>query len=193
MSQKELKFIHITKCAGTSIEMAGEKKNIEWGKNHKEYGFWHGLFPNIPPEIIEKYDWFMVVRNPYDRMLSEYHCKWGGYSNKSAMNAVARMNRFLMYKIRKRSISGDHYTEQYKYVHPEKKIHIIKFENLAEEFNNLMIEYNIEGIELEKINTCEENISNGRKLSTSDFSKDLVHLINKVYQKDFEYFNYTTR
>ena len=26
----------------------------------------------------QKYDWFMVVRNPYDRILSEFYCKWGG-------------------------------------------------------------------------------------------------------------------
>ena len=29
---KELKFIHITKNAGTSIEEAGIKHKIEWGK-----------------------------------------------------------------------------------------------------------------------------------------------------------------
>lgn len=41
---KELKFIHITKCAGTTIENLGKKNNILWGKFHKEYGWWHEIF-----------------------------------------------------------------------------------------------------------------------------------------------------
>lgn len=35
---KELKFIHITKCAGTSIEDLAKEKGIFWGRHHEEYG-----------------------------------------------------------------------------------------------------------------------------------------------------------
>ena len=42
---KPLKFIHITKTAGTTIENLGLKKNIKWGRFHKEYGpCWHRIF-----------------------------------------------------------------------------------------------------------------------------------------------------
>ncbi len=44
---KELKFIHITKCAGTFIEKIGKSKNIHWGIDHchlGEYGHWHQPF-----------------------------------------------------------------------------------------------------------------------------------------------------
>ena len=30
-TKKNLKFIHITKCAGTFIEEIGREKNIKWG------------------------------------------------------------------------------------------------------------------------------------------------------------------
>ena len=44
---KELKFIHITKCAGHYIETIAKKQNIRWGKRHKEYGFHHKIFTKI--------------------------------------------------------------------------------------------------------------------------------------------------
>jgi len=182
---KQLKFIHITKCAGTSIEDAGYKQGILWGRYHTDYGWHHLVFPRINDIIIKKYDWFMVVRNPYDRILSEYYCKWGGIGETNIKHTVDEMNLFLINKIKKRDIYGHHYTEQYTYLHPKKQIHIIKFENLHEEFNKLMDSYNIIGIELEK-----HNCSNKKKYQISDFSKELIDLINTVYHKDFESFQY---
>ena len=78
--EKQLKFIHIPKTAGTSIENAGKKINIDWGRYHKEYipekiayhFHHHTILSKLNPDIVNKYDWFMVVRNPYDRILSEY-------------------------------------------------------------------------------------------------------------------------
>lgn len=70
---RELKFIHITKTAGTCIENAGRKNRIQWGRHHTEYGEWHEYFPSKPAELKLKYDWFLVVRNPYERTLSEYY------------------------------------------------------------------------------------------------------------------------
>ena len=85
-SKKELKFIHITKCAGSFIEYLGKKNNIKWGKYHKEYKCptlhhtapWHHPFSILNKDLKQKYEWFVIVRNPYDRILSEYYCKWGG-------------------------------------------------------------------------------------------------------------------
>jgi len=179
---KELKFIHITKCAGTSIENAGKKQNILWGRFCKEYGFWHQLFPKVDPDVIDKYDWFMVVRNPYERMLSEYYWFTGGAKQPMSMT---RMNEFLIDKIKKRSNIGDHFTEQYKYLHPTVNIRIIKFENLGQEFTALMKEYNLEKIHLDK-----ENARNRHDYSVADFSPELITLINEVYDQDFAEFQY---
>ena len=74
---KQLKFIHITKCAGTTIENVGKKNNVLWGRFHKEYGWWHEIFPNKSQELKLKYDWFVIIRNPYERLISEFYCKWG--------------------------------------------------------------------------------------------------------------------
>jgi len=184
--KKPLKFIHITKCAGTSIENAAKKAGLNWGRHHREYGFHHRIFPNIRPAILEQYDWFMVVRNPYTRILSEYHCIWGGIGATIGLkHTVAEMNSYLIQKIMQRQRTGNHYTEQFRYCHPTIPIHIIKFENLQSEFDALMATYSITGIVLEHEN------ARPKLFAVSDFSPELLTLINQVYDQDFTTFGYT--
>jgi hypothetical protein len=197
---KELKFIHITKCAGSSIEACGKEQGILWGIYHTEYytnykSNWHTIFSSINKNIKDKYDWFMVVRNPYSRILSEYYCKWGGIGNYNCncnsnckYKNVREFNNYLINKINNRlsASNGNHYMEQYKYLDPTVNIHIIKFENLNEEFTNLMNLYNIKNITLKK-----ENSGENKQFTISDFSDELINLINTVYDKDFEIFQYT--
>ena len=105
----KLFFIHIPKNAGTSIENVGSKNNYLWGK---EYNFnmdedeiqnlvqnksiWH-LPPKYLPENknpYKKYTNFAIVRNPYDRMVSEYKY----YKNMNNTNLVEYdINDFVKY------------------------------------------------------------------------------------------------
>lgn len=193
---KELKFIHITKCAGTAIEEAGKKIGIKWGKYHCEYykpcgGFWHKPFLEVADDVKRKYDWFVVVRNPYDRILSEYYCEWGG-NGKNITHSVEDFNSFLIKKIIQRASHPytGHFVEQYKYIDYITKIHIIKYENLDAEFNALMKMYNINNITLEKTNTVTENNINTTLFTVKDFSEELIKTINLAYEKDFDAFGY---
>ena len=193
-TKKELKFIHITKCAGTSIEDIGKKNNINWGRFHEEYGFWHDIFRNKPIELKKKYDWFLVVRNPYDRILSEFYCRWGGIGENTTLHnemTEENFNNFCKYRILNRDNldSPDHYREQYLYIDSETTQHIIHFENLENEFNLLMKQYNL-NIKLDKHENKGYFKSNFKKFTVDSFSPELIDLINKVYHKDFEMFNY---
>ena len=192
---KDLKFIHITKTAGTSIETVGLDNNIRWGINHKEYGFWHESFLNKPQGLKEKYDWFMVVRNPYDRILSEY--AFITRVLEIPKNNVQGFNKFLKKWITNASenreshptfgrVGGDHFTEQYKYLDRSVNVRVLKFENIEAEFNELMKEYNLP-VRLNK----KIMVSHNKQFTINDITKETMELINTVYKRDFEEFGYS--
>lgn len=185
---KSLKFIHITKTAGTSIEEAALNIGIFWGRYDNEYTKgkipdWHKPFHLLDKEIKQKYDWFMVVRNPYERIVSEFYCKWIYPKNKDV--SIEEYNLIIRANINARKIQnlGYHYTEQHLYLDKDSNITIIKFENLCNEFYKLMKKYNI-NIQLDKLNIGQ------KKYSTKHFDKKTVDLIKCVYEKDFVAFNY---
>ena len=197
---KELKFIHITKCAGTFIEDIGNENGYKWGRFHEEYGNWHEEFMKKNKNLREKYDWFMVVRNPYTRILSEYYCKWGGIGEcKIQHKTKEEFNTYLISKIQnmyndKINRYQGHYYEQYKYIDRNVKTNIIKFEMLNEELKMLFDKYNIniniDEYKEKKSNTKEKRFTEELKYSTYDFSPELIRLINKVYHYDFILFGY---
>ena len=186
---KDLKFIHITKTAGTSIEDTGHEIGVMWGRFHKEYGWWHECFPRKPEKIRKKYDWFTVVRNPYDRIISEFHCVFArsihAEITKDAIDKkdAEMFNRIIRHKIKARSPKGDHYTEQCEYL-KDMDVRIIRFENIKNEFDELMRE--------RKINlTLNIRENAGKKtFSLRDLDQGTVDLINKVYKKDFHMLGY---
>ncbi len=192
MEKKPLKFIHITKCAGTTIEELGILHGIKWGRYHIcEYGFWHEPFPVKNPSLKGKYDWFMVVRNPYERLVSEFYCKWGGLGNKQSIDFNERQfNDFIEEKITNMSLQkkSGHYIPQYKYLDKNQTIHIIHYENIEKEFNELMKNYSYE---LRWIPNYRQNKPRHKKVFTvKSFSPRLIELINNIYSADFENFGY---
>lgn len=114
--KRRLEFVHITKTGGSAIEKAGAEIGIIWGAchymnitdvgcsnadlnyvapNYQSYAKtspWH-----TPPKILKTQysdrenpyigaDAFAVVRNPYDRVISEYYCPWVGFQPKFRKN-----------------------------------------------------------------------------------------------------------
>lgn len=189
---KKLGFIHITKCAGTSIEDMGKQDKQKWGRFDKEYGFHHRLFNKVPKSVRQSKDWFAVVRNPYDRILSEYYCKYGGINNPTLKNKPNHnkqgFNEYIRNKINKRSKIGNHYTEQYKYFEgvPETKVQVIKMENLNNGLNKLFKKYNLNI----KIPLKKSNVGKKGRFTVKDFDNETLHLINEVYDKDFKTLKY---
>jgi hypothetical protein len=196
--QKQLKFIHITKTAGTSIEDEGtNEKNkgrpeVLWGRNHEEYGWWHEMFPRKSKDMKNRYDWFMVVRNPYTRIISEMHYIFEKITDIEEFNS--QLTKCLKYLVSNKDnfnhpyqrAQGDHFTEQHKYLDNSSVIHVLYFENIKEEFECLVGIYGFNNMKLEKVKYKSKN-----KFNIKDISKDNIELINNIYKKDFDTFGYT--
>jgi len=190
---RELKFIHISKTGGGWIEDVGLKANLKWGRNHKEYGWWHRPFSLQKEGIKTKYDWFLVVRNPYTRIISEYHNVHAGDSMANSNWGRRKFNIHVRENIWNRSdfpgISGNHYCAQWKYVDTNSTTHIIHFENLMEEFEDLMRAYDLTQV-LNYTKLDRVNVPKTKYFGVNDFDAHTIDLIRRVYRKDFEYFGY---
>ena len=191
--QKELKFLHITKTGGTTIENIANSKGIKWGRYHltgrDEMPYWHDDLTVLPPALKQKYDWFAVVRNPYDRIISEYHCPWMGTSKKT--HTISDFNASIIKLILQRAKfsrknGGGHYREQWRYIDNLTNVHILKFETLQTDFDALMLKY---GLDL-KLGSVYNNRGLTKKFSVDDLSPAAIRLINEVYRKDFFLFGY---
>jgi len=145
---------------------------------------------------------FTIVRNPYDLAVSIYHDKWIGYwshARNTEEESPATLNNFLqefytnpplsLFKIQQ---------SDYVYDDQGRKVidHVIKLENIDEEFAALMDMYNLsDTIKLPagnegKFNKAPMHGSN-KKLGVQDLSDDTLRVIERHYNRDFDFFNYT--
>src|SRR4051812_42436098 len=105
--KSKIKFVHITKTGGTSIEEVGKSNGMLWGRyddNIKDCktlfevnpAYWH-----TPIRFFEKNPYtknnilFTVVRNPYERIVSECFCKWGGKYKNEEFSSAEEFNRYI--------------------------------------------------------------------------------------------------
>ena len=172
------------------------KQKIKWGRHHQEYGFWHDYLSVKPDKLKEGYDWFMVVRNPYGRVISEYN--WINSNEKRSIRAkpkediVNDFNKFLGEKLRmigdnkqlKDYLRKGHFNKQSRYLDSKAVITVLKFEDIEVEFNKLMKLYNL-NLTLNSHKNKTPTI-----LTYKDINHSNIALINEVYKEDFALFGY---
>ena len=191
---KELKFMHVTKTGGTSIERAGMKLNVSWGKFHtfteKAYGFWHDLPTRKNPHLIRKYDWFTVVRNPFTRVVSEFWCPWGGRGRPNEVN-ISSFNAFVAQQVTSQHHRfAGHWTPQAKYLSvlsfgPDMLLRVLHFESLRDDFARLCRLSGLPAVDLPTLNVQTHSFN------VSHFMPDTLNLIRNAYELDFEVFGYS--
>jgi hypothetical protein len=190
---KELKFIHIPKTGGSAIEKMGMRKGYSWGQFHGEYNKivkshlhhpCHRFLSVYDDSFITKYDWFVIMRNPIDIIISAVHSPYAhGPTPKSLYHfTVNDFNEYIKYRILSRDLySGDSFSPQHLYFTDKSKLTILKYERLEEDFNKLMIEYNLP---VRYINKLVNQSS--KKFTKDDIDSENKELIKKAYEKDFE-------
>lgn len=159
-------------------------------------------------EEIAKPVLFVVIRNPYERLLSNYYgqCKTNPrqhYCETLRKNNPEWLNKVIVYQLngsehgRPNGRFRNHpsnFIPQHDYVFDKtgKRIvkHVLRFENLESEFNALMKEYSL-NISLPEGIRKDDNKSSNDTLSVKAFNLTVLRRIEEVYEKDFELGNYT--
>jgi len=220
-------FVHIPKCGGTSIETAlkingldnkgGEKpsENILFGvENNKAL---HHLTASeikqkIGEEKFNNYFKFTFVRNPYDKMISEYFWKLRiGFANLPAGRQVTNLIQIYQYyklthgKINQKEfekfvinyakprvlghvtdLHSDHFLPQSNFIYKDNKIlvdFVGRFENLENDWQRISQKIGLK-IKLPHANKTQHR--DYKKYYTEETKK----IVKELYQKDLENFNY---
>ena len=192
--KKKCIFIHIPKTAGTSIEQF-LKDN---GKNSIDY---HGVrdgrsmhhytaidFKRELPWHFNDYYKFSIVRNPYDRLLSEYY--WtpiphvGYKSGKTKAEFLNYVSHIVKNNLFFQNIYNDHFIPQFMFVYDKKLLvdHIFKFENM-----NLIVDFLKKKLEIEN----DLPILNKSKIKKEYWNNKQKERIYRIYKNDFILFNYS--
>jgi hypothetical protein len=196
--------------------------------------WWH-----LPPSYFFKYleilpanpyfgaDMFAVVRDPYERLISEYYYQQSWLvspEKKRQTQDVRYFNQWIKTKVEtyshfscRRSAKSDlfqstngtksylsfdgHLISQYDYIFDVSagetsvatKIvkHVLRFENLTEEYNVLMKEYGLGDLTPLPRQHVRKSLS--KLLGLFNLTLDNMHLIERVYRRDFEEFGYEMR
>lgn len=232
---KRLEFVHITKTGGSAIEKLAAVNNIRWGAchfinseklncDHTHHVPWRELYIgtawHAPPKVINALvpkeknpyfgaDLFAVVRNPYDRAVSEYHCRYFGMGGAKDNDDPVVMNKWIQNMIReleehpleyyykspelKKYPSKKHYVNQVEYIYDNDGTALIQnvlhYENLHQEFYQLMKKYNLK-LTLPKKERNGVNISSKGKLTYMDLSDESIECINRYAAADFKGLGY---
>ena len=200
-----LDFVHISKTAGRSIELLVRRHLPGAGKGWfdttsvEDKLKWHD-----PQKLFTCKNLFSVVRNPYSRMLSEFYCPIEGFRKCEFRKRVKKefpitastLNKWLQTKLKQVEKRGHwrayHGHRQYDYVFDRsgrrRVNHVLHYETLEEDFNALMRTYNIS---VRFSGRQDKQSEPSHTVSTLDFTRRTIYLINKVYEQDFKHFGYT--
>ena len=198
-------FIHIPKTAGQSIEQYFvEINNITWNDRASLFLYKNPLDSNLSRsnahlslsmyekyffggEIPEDYKIFTVVRNPYNRFLSELRYRKIGLKSLNIPLTPKALIFLYKHKLKFLKDFNEHLLPQSYFLkgNSEDRIKVIRFENLQNEFSDLMNHWNLPAVALPHKN---KNIK--KSLHTKNIDLKTLDFLNKEYNEDFIRFNY---
>jgi hypothetical protein len=197
LGEKPLKFMHVAKTGGTSIEDWGHAHNYSWGRFDRDMtrgGKNHYPLTFRDVEFQSKSDWFLAVRNPYARIVSMFYHSHNDLFKKhtspyTVINKTeAEMNAWIQHRLETRIFPKVwwHLADQYLYVSNKNQcrcnITIIYYENLLPDFRAFMHD--------QSLTLPQSNYHHDKKLSTRNITQETANMIYMSYQEDFRLFGY---
>ena len=192
---KKCIFIHIPKTAGTSIEQFIRNK----GKNYLELigvQYNRSLHHLTAHEIKKMYPYqfniyykFAIIRNPYDRLLSEYYwtpVKGLGYkSGKTKADFLYNVINIVSKSKYLDNIYFDHFIPQHMFVYEGKNLlvdQLFKFESL--DLASTVIQKNLD---IHEPFPVLNKTDSSNRIYWTQRQKEKIY---ELYKKDFLMFNY---
>jgi len=184
-------FIHIPKCAGTQIQNEIFTQNKHYKiRLHSSINLIKEQFKNE----YNTYFKFTIVRNPYDRFISAFfYLKNNGPFDKYKLHLKDKITNNDIYSftrelyINKELQDIIHFIPMYQFICDNQNNiivdKIVYFENMNDDINNIFKKYNITS------NFIITNTSKHKHYSEI-LTPELIKIINDIYDKDFEIFNY---
>ena len=204
-------FIHVTKCAGSSIESAfgidlrkhdGQTSRLFGWDQHNELYLQHAtpqqLIDNnlITREQFDSYYKFIVIRNPWERIVSGYNFvlrrKHMRFSFDTFYNFLGKNGKFhkRMNESSERGFLGYHLIPQKEYFFLDSvKIKydlVIDFENIDHGFKTLINDLKLPSDFFD----VKQNIGKQKKHYSYYFNKRNKNLFENIFKEDIDFFNY---
>jgi hypothetical protein len=149
-------------------------------------------YSNNDTDLMESYSNICVVRNPYDRFISGCHQIRRDEQHQVNLTLDEIFENF----IQKSDWLNDAFRPQHKFVCFGNTIlmdHVLKYENLREDWMNFATEYNKTSQFKIKTKLPQFNTSENRKPwqeELKELSNDNYESLNHFYEKDFKIFKY---
>ena len=190
-------FVHIPKTGGTSVEKLFDDSFYGWDEKRSLWKQHCSIYQmqSVYGIDIRSYYKFAIVRNPWDRAVSDY--KWWTRPSSPFFNFLKNttLEDYLLIhngyeKINHLNDStgrADHFYTQYSFVEIDGRNcidRIIRFENLQQDFNLVCDEVGERRQQLPHTNKTN------RKHYSEYYNQKTIDIVSQKYHKDIEYFDY---
>lgn len=199
-------FVHIPRCGGNFINNFFNYSTPPSTKDSDEYEIDHYplfRYNDLYSDVFDEYYKFAFVRNPWDRMLSEFFYKkygkqrggdWGpserfiNCSNIEFKEFIRRLDKKfdeVKSMIKTNQFLVSHFMSYHEYLSDPSTMDFIgKLENFDEDFTKLCSKFDIEYNPLPRINSVEH------KHYTEYYDDETCQIVAERYAKDIEHFGY---
>jgi hypothetical protein len=234
-TNRKLIFVHVPKTAGSTIEDVGAgQAKLSWGSclfNHRpqrklckkpimlypnefdwpmKVGYWHippHFFPLMGTNPYQDADLFAIVRDPVDRLLSEFYyvCRRKvkpKYCNRTRVHEPEYLNQWLRDELKSTKPSGQmtpsdllyqngHYTPQFDFVVSPGEVRMVDYvlhmKQLNAEFQPLMNAYGIDAKMPPRRNNAAPN--DAQDLGSEHLDATTNAIVEEKYRHDFALMN----